>query len=419
MLVPIVCPAQQYAWGKIGSSSTVAQLAKASGAEVDESSPYAELWVGTHANGPATVGPHLLSEWLKLRPECVSSSSTESNGELPYLFKILSVQTALSIQSHPDKKLAERLHAERPMVYKDPNHKPEMACAITEFEALCGFLPLADIIKYIDEVPELKLLINESDPCAIAAASRDDMNEFETRIALKGLFSALMKSSDVSVQSQVAALSLRLKSATRIPDTLALRLADQYPGDVGVFCAYMMSYRKLQPGQAVFLGANEPHAYLSGDCAEIMACSDNVIRAGLTPKLRDVDTLCSSLTYVQPGQEGSDFYPGNLMDGVQVDSHSRLYSPPDPNVTEFQMERIVLKKGDSYTLQISTYVSVLLVLEGSGEFQTPGEDIQTPMKRGDTFLQPADSVVQCVANDNMILFRATLKGATNNKRVQN
>jgi hypothetical protein len=53
--------------------------------------------------------------------------------------QVLSVAKALSIQAHPDKKLAEVLHALRPSTYKDDNHKPEMAIAITEFRALCGF----------------------------------------------------------------------------------------------------------------------------------------------------------------------------------------------------------------------------------------------------------------------------------------
>jgi mannose-6-phosphate isomerase class I len=52
---------------------------------------------------------------------------------------VLSVAKALSIQAHPDKKLAEVLHALSPSTYKDGNHKPEMAIAVTEFRALCGF----------------------------------------------------------------------------------------------------------------------------------------------------------------------------------------------------------------------------------------------------------------------------------------
>lgn len=78
-----------------------------------------------------------------------------------------------------------------------------------------------------------------------------------------------------------------------------LQLEKQYPGDIGVISAFFFNYVKLNPGEALYLGANEPHAYLSGDCIECMATSDNVVRAGLTPKHRDIQTLCSMLTYKQ------------------------------------------------------------------------------------------------------------------------
>lgn len=82
-------------------------------------------------------------------------------------------------------------------------------------------------------------------------------------------------------------------------EQLVLRLEKQYPADVGVISAFFFNYMKLNPGEALYLGANEPHAYLSGECIECMATSDNVVRAGLTPKHRDVQTLCSMLTYKQ------------------------------------------------------------------------------------------------------------------------
>lgn len=78
-----------------------------------------------------------------------------------------------------------------------------------------------------------------------------------------------------------------------------LRLEKQYPGDVGVLAAFLFNHVKLKPGEALYLGANEPHAYLLGECVECMATSDNVVRAGLTAKHLDVKTLCSMLTYKQ------------------------------------------------------------------------------------------------------------------------
>lgn len=82
-------------------------------------------------------------------------------------------------------------------------------------------------------------------------------------------------------------------------EQLVLRLEEQYAADIGVISAFFLNYVKLNPNEALYLGANEPHAYLSGECVECMATSDNVVRAGLTPKHRDVQTLCSMLTYKQ------------------------------------------------------------------------------------------------------------------------
>jgi mannose-6-phosphate isomerase len=80
-------------------------------------------------------------------------------------------------------------------------------------------------------------------------------------------------------------------------EDLILRLNEQYPADIGVFSPLFTNYVRLQPGQSFFIGANELHAYISGECVECMALSDNVVRAGLTPKLKDCETLCKMLAY--------------------------------------------------------------------------------------------------------------------------
>lgn len=82
-------------------------------------------------------------------------------------------------------------------------------------------------------------------------------------------------------------------------EELVLKLEKQYPNDVGVLAALLLNLVKLEPGDGLYIAANEPHAYLNGECIECMAASDNVVRAGLTPKYIDVKTLCSMLTYKQ------------------------------------------------------------------------------------------------------------------------
>jgi mannose-6-phosphate isomerase len=69
--------------------------------------------------------------------------------DIPFLFKVLSVEKALSIQAHPDKAQAQILHSTHGDLYKDGNHKPEMAIALTPFEMLCGFRSLDQIVEFL------------------------------------------------------------------------------------------------------------------------------------------------------------------------------------------------------------------------------------------------------------------------------
>jgi mannose-6-phosphate isomerase len=165
----LICKAQKYEWGRIGRDSKVARLMEADGQAVDAEAPYAEYWFGTHPEAPSSVAvgaggdSQLLSEWLRAAPERLGRlrDACGASGQLPFLLKVLSVEKALSIQAHPDKKLAERLNAERPDVYKDDNHKPEMAVALTDFEAMCGFRPIATIVQLLGEYPEFAELVGQ------------------------------------------------------------------------------------------------------------------------------------------------------------------------------------------------------------------------------------------------------------------
>lgn len=130
-----------YDWGSVGRKSKVAQLAlnvdDAFAKDFDEKSPYAELWMGDHVSGPSTVKEtgEPLDKWLSKQEQ----SAIGGMDKLPFLFKVLSITKPLSIQMHPNKAQAEHLHATRPDIYKDPNHKPEISIALTDFSALCGF----------------------------------------------------------------------------------------------------------------------------------------------------------------------------------------------------------------------------------------------------------------------------------------
>jgi mannose-6-phosphate isomerase len=103
--------------------------------------------MGTHPSLPSkdfSTGRSLL-DLVADNPALLGTDISEKySKKLPFLFKVLSIAKALSIQAHPNKKLAEQLHAKDPKNYPDDNHKPEMAIAITPFEGLCGFRPLPE-----------------------------------------------------------------------------------------------------------------------------------------------------------------------------------------------------------------------------------------------------------------------------------
>ncbi|GAA51973.1 mannose-6-phosphate isomerase [Clonorchis sinensis] len=144
-----------YEWGKIGEESEVMQLAVSGRhtAGIDPSSPFAELWMGTHPSGPSVLREEqetYLSKYISEYPECLGSASREAFGmSLPFLFKVLSIRKALSIQAHPTKEHAQLLHRQRPDLYKDPNHKPELAIALSPFEALLAFRPSVEIAAFV------------------------------------------------------------------------------------------------------------------------------------------------------------------------------------------------------------------------------------------------------------------------------
>ncbi|XP_027353167.1 mannose-6-phosphate isomerase 1-like isoform X2 [Abrus precatorius] len=301
------CSVKNYDWGLPGRLSEVARLhALNSASQFDPEKPYAELWMGTHDSGPSFLVSNgvTLKAWISENPDVLGDKVLQKWGsDLPFLFKVLSVAKALSIQAHPDKELARTLHKLQPVMYKDGNHKPEMALAMTDFEALCGFITVKELKAVLHDVPEIVELVGVENANLVLQTSDQDSEE-KVKAVLQAVFTHLMSASRERVTDAVNQLKSRLLKESEVrqltdKEQLVLRLEKQYPSDIGVIAAFFLNHVKLNPGEALFLGANEPHAYLSGECVECMATSDNVVRAGLTPKHRDVQTLCSMLTYKQ------------------------------------------------------------------------------------------------------------------------
>jgi len=401
------CTAQEYAWGKIGANSLVARLKAAQSADfnIKEKGTYAELWIGTHPNGmsnillPSEGGNDCkyrsvpLVDYVQSNPEMhlgIDGFTTPSKEfDLTFLFKVLSIEKVLSIQAHPDKFLAAQLHTEKPNVYKDPNHKPEMAVALTDdFEAMSGFRPIAEIAKNMLEYVEFTALVGlESKAKIIAAAEGRYVCNLKT--VLKSLFQTYIEADDAMVKKHLKCLSQRLSTKAELTslDKLLIKLEKQFPGDSGVFAPIMFNYLKLKTGDAFYIGANEPHAYIQGEIIECMACSDNVVRAGLTPKLKDVDTLVKMLTYKTTIPE--------VTRGRQIDACTVLYVPP---VKDFAIEVITVPAGAQYRLNPARSPSVLLTISGSAMLQQ-GSVQCMPVSFGKTAFMSANTPATVITDE--------------------
>ncbi|KFP85624.1 Mannose-6-phosphate isomerase, partial [Acanthisitta chloris] len=396
---PLSCAVQNYSWGKVGLESEVAKLL-ASGdplVQIQPDRPYAELWMGTHPRGDAIILDNripqkTLGQWIADNPACLGAKVKDTfQGQLPFLFKVLSVNTALSVQAHPNKELAAKLHAQFPEQYPDANHKPEMAIALTPFEGLCGFRPVEEIVCFLQNVPELRALIG-----AVAAEQLERSGSDDPRgvsAALRVCFTRLMKSEKKFFVDQLNMLVKRISQAAEGKDTsgsngaLLLRLHSQYPGDIGCFTIYFLNLVKLEPGEALFLGANEPHAYLHGDCVECMACSDNTVRAGLTPKFIDVLTLCEMLNYT-PAPSSSKIFAAAQS---QLDPHVYLYDPPVP---DFAIMRIEIPASIKlYLVSAMDSASILLVIQGTAVGTSTAAASEMALHRGSVLFVSANESI--------------------------
>lgn len=242
----VVGGVQNYSWGKVGRESSVSLFC----GKWDEGVPYAEYWLGTHKSLPSVVeGGALLSE---------------RTGDLPFLFKVLSIAKPLSIQLHPSKLQAECLHAQSPQLYPDDNYKPEMCVAKSKMRILIGFRPVLEMDSFLSLTPELGNIVGEND----------------LRTQLSNLY-----------KDESLTRAFIKQYCARVSSGLYYGLNSHYPEDIGVFFAMFMNYVELNEGEAVVIDAGVPHCYLEGECFEAMVCSDNVVRAGLTPKPKDVRTL--------------------------------------------------------------------------------------------------------------------------------
>jgi mannose-6-phosphate isomerase len=303
-----------------------------------------------------------LREALRLFPEPLLGRAALGRwgGELPFLFKILSIGEPLSIQAHPDAALARTLHARDPSNYPDPYHKPEVGVAVTPVEMLAGFLPGEELQTNLARYPELRGVIGRESKSA------------------EQVYRSVIEASEDGYRGAVDALQRRLdgSSALAPAERYFLNMAREYgSADRGLLGFFIFNFVTLSPGEGVFIGPNFPHAYLFGEVVECMANSDNVVRAGLTRKFQDKATLLHMLDYTATfpailGAEQHAVEPGRIR-----------FSP----AAEFTLERFFGERGTF--AHVASGLSLAVVIRGEVTVRTPRGE--RDLRAGDVAAIPA------------------------------
>jgi mannose-6-phosphate isomerase len=223
-------------------------------------------------------------------------------GRLPFLLKLLAVDKPLSIQAHPSMEQARSGYSReraQGLSYTDPNAnyrddwpKPELLCPLTQFEALCGFRPVEELVRLFESLggdcfsSALRVLKDEAEPDAL-------------RHLVSSWLTARGDAKSALIRSGLEACGTASQRDDRIGEEarFALSLATIHPQDAGVLVALLLQHLHLSPNQGLFVPAGVMHAYLGGLAVEVMASSDNVLRGGLTQKHVDVAELVSLVRF--------------------------------------------------------------------------------------------------------------------------
>ncbi|MFT4147596.1 MAG: mannose-6-phosphate isomerase, class I [Micrococcaceae bacterium] len=388
---------RDYAWG---SKTMIPELL----GEEPSGNPEAEVWIGAHPDSPSMVGNKGLDQILSQNPKLLQGSELHLE-QLPYLMKILAADTALSLQVHPSKEQAETgfeteentgIEKTAPQRnYKDDNHKPEMIFAISDFEALNGFRHLAEIQEIFNELGHYHKL-------AALPLYQEFQQALKSQNGLQDAFTLLV-SKPAGLEQLVTAVTQaanNAKSSKYSKEFATLQELEQlYPGDAGVVLSLMLNRVSLKPGQAMYTGAGNVHAYLHGLGIEVMASSDNVLRGGLTPKHMDVPELLKIV----------DFEPLDVpvLKASENDLGQDILQPP---FDEFQLQVIELEKGQSATVA-QNGPTIVLLTQGALDIETP-QETKSLLPSASVFVAHDESPVSVKAIEKSQAFAVTVNQGT-------
>lgn len=342
-IYPLQGTVKHYDWGGFSFIPSLLQRSNT------DNKPFAEYWLGTHPLGMSTV---MLGKGKNETLETLT-------GNLPYLFKAQDVKEMLSVQAHPSKEEAAigfgrenaaGIPLDAPYRnYKDDNHKPEMLVALSDFWLLHGFKPTEELVYTLLNVVELRELLPVFNATGYAGLYKTvmEMPQEEVNRILGPLINNLtaIYTEDAPVPSDEDYWAAKAAASFTVNSNI----------DRGIFSIYLLNIVHLKKGEALFQGAGVPHAYLKGQCVEIMANSDNVLRGGLTTKHIAVDELLKHV-------KAEATFP-NIVSGTLTDEGERIYEVPVP---DFRLSVFELEAGDTVSFTPAE-AEILLLTNGIAE----------------------------------------------------
>lgn len=377
---------REYDWG---SHTALAELQDR---PVPSVQPEAELWIGAHPRAPSEV--RIGGKWRSLQAliaeaptRWLGAASLAAGAELPFLLKVIAAERPLSLQLHPDADTARRGFAREEAAgvaldaptrsYPDPNPKPEVLVALTPFEGLCGLRAREDAARLGSRLGLARwvaLLAEDRAPGEILTGLLADRD----RVAPL-LDEALAAAAGADPDAELCWVA---------------RLAEAFPGDAGALAPLLMHRVVLAPGQAVFLRPRRLHAYLAGVGVELMASSDNVLRAGLTSKHIDLGELRAVME--------ADGAAPDVLEAESWGSGERGYATP---TDAFRLSVLQPVRGGEVTPAPAQGAELLLCTEGRAELLAEGAPPQS-IARGEAVFVEAGAPRYRVRG-GATLYRAT------------